>query len=1608
MNGYPISQRVIILLPLGILALTGAAVSTRVLQAVRHPEQMVARELSRALKREVALRRLDVMTPGVIRVQGLRIASGRANLPLLEVPEAEVLYDWRPLLSGRTRPAGVIQAVHVRRPRLLIERYRGNRFNLQELFRPSRKPPADTGFRGTAKIDGARVVFVDYAALAPTRPAVHKALISAVVDGSCPPLIAIDARGNGDGARVGNASCTGTFEPASGAIVLRVTTTTGDAGYWSRYFADLPGMRVQRGGGKVDIDLWKPYKFAPLNADVRISVANADVATRFTRVPLTRVRGDIALSTAQSLAAHMRLAGAVAGTPVDGEGSVLTGDGPVRLAIRARASTVTLPAVRRAFGRSIAPEPIGPTSPVAVSGTVYGPAGSLVVSGTAGTASARLFDTAVRNVRADVTYRDGELAFPSFSAVAGGSIVTGRGALAPTGGGLRLEADIPPVSLTDLRLPVSDVSGTASARVRVAGTLSDPTAEILAYLPRVRARGVVVERVSGALRIARNRYTLSDLLGTVAGGVVRAEGEISPAGALDVTFTGASVPLQSLASLHGVEDVSGILYSDGSLSGSIRDPRANARFQVFGLTAGGQSVDFAGGSVAYAGRLLTVNDTRVASYPSDGLLSGTVRLPAKVAPALNLKATLKQGLLETLLADRGIRNGGVVGSVTGEATITGTTGSPVVAGSAAVRDAYAGPLPVETAGGAFEYRNGLLKLSNLTAASGGATVSVPELRLRKGVLEGRFSATGIRPSQFPQPWLPYVGLDGVFQVTGGEVYGPVKDPVFRGTLESSGDPVAVNGVPLDSVVARGRWNGDELTLGSVSIGAGGTEVIEASDVTVRMPRDSRPFGLDGLIRIHELPAATILNLAKRSPWLQEPRQSALRQRLNAIALDSLAGGLSATVRLKGTLEDLEARGNVVVGGPNGFRYGALTVDRASVDGSVRNARLDGKQPFDARVDIPDGGIEVSYKNSAENIDMVAYGGFTGQVRGEISHAKIDAYNVPLAMLRPLLADATASGLEGVIGSLTVEATGRVLQPDLSASLSAELKRGSQDGGRIALDTQNINVREGRAEVNGIRLTAGPRYLDFSGYVPFHYPWLAASPAADRSFQVQATMAEQSLDVLELLPATTASSLRDTLRKASGSLSGSVTANGLLAGTDSGGTGVRDLKVRGAVNLSDGQFQVAALENGFKDVKAELAFEGDRVRLPRLEATSTAGGKVEADPSSAIRFEQGKLTNLLADVGLVFKGFRLEERPGALGYGERIRGNVDGRLDVSGSPMEPLVAGELTLSKVEVSPPTKQGPPDRPALQLAVRPKFQLTVVGGSDVWLRSSALRMRLDDRKPVEFRRLRIGGQYPYVTVLGTLTSREGAINYPTARFRLTDAEATVNYVAAETPAAETTPSYSFRASAQSRLYATLNGRREPVTVYITARGPVERRLETVTPAEEAFPYKLEIRSVPSLPERQLVSLITREQALLALTQGTSTPEQVLMQETVNVLQTSVLPAALSGFEASLSEALGLESLTLEYVDRRRGVNVSLAKLLSDRIRVELTVPVGEGQAASSQAWMGRLSYTLTPSLRLSLIRQRGPYLLGVVSASYVNSITGNSETVDETALLLEGTIGF
>lgn len=1591
--------------------------------ATRNLDGVVARALEQELGRPVRLRELDVLRPGRLHVAGLEVAAGPsfADGLLLSVPEMTARYRLVDMMLGRVDPLGSISRVDLSRPYILITRDKDSRINLQDFFPKEPKAPAPSPFRGVVRIRNGTVRFVDDATRDLPEPQANILRgVDATLDAAAPPLMFINVAAEGDRLRIGRVTGRGSIQPDTGGMNLRIRTETGSAPYWLRYFAQTSDVALASGAGVAEIFVERQRQRDPVDTTIVIRAWNVSGRSRHIGAPFHDGAGaaTIRLGDPQEISLDARVTSA--GIPVRVTGSVFTGNS-ARLALRGRATNVTLSGLRRLF--PAAPETPWATlrSPATVEADIYGATDDPIVAADVQVPNVILYNRPVREVRARLRYEGGRVYIPRLTARAdGGGPVTAAGTVNTRTGALRIEGSLPGLDARALGIARIPISGTISARLVVTGTTTHPRARVAVLIRHGSIRGAPFDRLTARVTVSESTVFVEDAVVAVAGGTMTTRGLVGLNGALAFQVNASGVRLGPLLSAADVPDATGTAYFRGRVDGTVQAPRVAGLATLYDATFRGQRLDFASGRLAANLKGVHLDDVTMARYPTQARVSGDARFLPGGGAALDLLARLDAGRLGPLLQDAGLDPMADANIVT-EAPIRigGTLAAPDIRGRLVLTDMLVEGFRIRRAEAGFRLRDSRLSLSNIQAESarGGdepTRLTMPSLLIGDHEIVGRepFTVTRLQLRHFRGLGYPFVNLDGSIAAT-GTIGGTRESPEITARVRS--EALTVNAQAFTDIRFEVGYAGGKVSINNLGMKRNGSELLTVSKAdwnpATRTARAS--------VTTRRFPLQMVVDMLQQSDWYYSAGGLAGRRAVESlerlhISLNDATLTLGNAVlddRAEGTLEltvelPTNASPRLSLAGAaelEGVSVQDQRLDSVTVAGRLNDLREDRGRLL-ASFDVPDGQF------AAISGGMQATGGLRGAVGADIE-ADLDVFNVPVSLARLFLdsrperrAAFDASSLEGVL-TLSATVTGRWNRPTIIASVSGQKLRAPGSAADLTLSSQAIRVENTPSgtfiRTDEIRLLAKDHALRMSGSVPFD--WGTKTIPRDEPISLTAHVDEQGLDIIGLL-----------LGGAGGPIetaTGSVVADLSLDGT------LNQRKITGYIQVNDGNVKMRALNSTFRNIQVDLRLDTarDALVVHQLSLDSSDGGSIRLLEDSIVGLPslRNPTGGFRPDLRVAVNGFRVKEKPNGFGYGEHVEGTLstppDAPLRITSANGDAHLNGLLTLSDVSVTPPNSIPAAKESRGTPSFNPAFDLSLVVGKNVWVRSSLFRVHLNDRGGVENRSVRVTGNLAQPKVVGRLTSHEGTIVYPTARFRLTDATVQMRYPPVEgignlTLAEEgfQQPGYTVDAEAQARLIATVSGRSQPVTVFLHLEGP---RLAANQNEDSAFgtlsPYRITLRSSPSLPERQLVALITREEALQRLAEG-GNPQAILEQETMNILQASVLPEALSGFESRLGEVFGLEALTLDYTMANSTLSITATKRLTDRLSLTYSRPITE--SGTENAYTLSLDYQINPRLRLTLEQKRDPFITGLYGATPA----ATQPVVTDTSLLVGGSFPF
>jgi translocation and assembly module TamB len=206
--------------------------------------------------------------------------------------------------------------------------------------------------------------------------------------------------------------------------------------------------------------------------------------------------------------------------------------------------------------------------------------------------------------------------------------------------------------------------------------------------------------------------------------------------------------------------------------------------------------------------------------------------------------------------------------------------------------------------------------------------------------------------------------------------------------------------------------------------------------------------------------------------------------------------------------------------------------------------------------------------------------------------------------------------------------------------------------------------------------------------------------------------------------------------------------------------LKDPRIRGFLNITNGQLSYGDLPNSLTELQATLNFDENQVRIARLEGTS-GGGKIQAEGNLA--FSQKALRQI--NIKILGRNVRLR-------YPEGMRNVVDTDLSLRGNPEALLLSGNVNVTSAgflkDYDPITafieNRGRRIELPLERGIEGNLNLDLNITADRSIRLDSNLVKLTSRAD-----LRLRGTLANPSLTGSLDATEGDLYFQGAHYRIT-----------------------------------------------------------------------------------------------------------------------------------------------------------------------------------------------------------------------------------------------
>ncbi|NLH99404.1 MAG: hypothetical protein GX446_07910 [Chthonomonadales bacterium] len=1095
-------------------------------------------------------------------------------------------------------------------------------------------------------------------------------------------------------------------------------------------------------------------------------------------------------------------------------------------------------------------------------------------------------------------------------------------------------------------------SGSISADLQLYGSQREPVARgsgiVQVLAPKLD--NIDLDEIVAVGRFGAGTLTMDALRVCRGGATARARGDVHIpdwTGSIEAEASDWPIPVMlDWAGAHPTVPVGGtVSLQDVRLDGDLRRPHLRGTAFARGLQVDNRDVDYAVMALEGTPDAITM-DGEAIRVPSVLTLNGMVRRPFTGAPWISLMAHARDVDLADVSDVSGLRQ-----PLSGLAEADALLHSPVTEiGSgqfSLVADrVWAGEITVDSvrASGSIRRSDSALamRVDQATARVGGGTLTGSAFVEGSGAFEADIRADAVPFDAVSSLTSGYADLTGSADFR-AHLYGH-RDGENR--LQASGDlalathQLTVNEEDFGDLTARLALNGGVLT-GERS--ASPHPALRWGDEGSYVSLEKLEYDLDtqrfsALVQAEGVPVAALRRAVERSPAVVSGGQQQAVARALA-ALTPLEGRMAFRGPVNGTPDAWQA--DIAFDG-SGMSAGAFRADRFVGSVVATNER-------------------VSLSSAELQTGDAAVTAEGEWVFGDRVRASLSAQGIDLATLEQWLpAESPLRGITGQVDTVSADITGSPDFPEIALFLAArDVGIGSasgKDGQASALMApavrlSGVSVREGLLGFDDLAVVIrrgavpgaddGPRPLELhaSGRIPF--AWSDPFIQPDAVGELTVRLPETDLrSLLSLFP----SSALDTAGAAGGELRVRASRADLERLASGEAQGPLPVDMEGELWLKADRLRVLQMRTALADIGVRVRVAENKLSIGPTAEGEPAARIVTFGPHSEVPAETGavivsgtlpitesrggsdRITLTIPRLAFdeaPFPGFSTGRFAGEItgapsGMGHQSYESAGAVITVSGTVMQPHVAGEAALRNASIRLPVTEDTVRAKRPVPAINPTFDLRLVVQDGAKVRSNQLSATLGTPagQPIA-----LTGSLAEPRLNGTLAISSGTLTFPTARFTINRGGTVAMRYPAPSSLGSDEPSLdvSVDLTAQARLSAeSVTGRLRRYLVTVEARGPLmEPPPTTAGPGEGRL--KLTYRADP--PDlalsneglsRRITALLGGQDALDAVFGNQRGAGGVLMGKVVDYLGGALMPDLVD--QTGVGRALGLSEFSVDY----------------------------------------------------------------------------------------------
>ena len=437
---------------------------------------------------------------------------------------------------------------------------------------------------------------------------------------------------------------------------------------------------------------------------------------------------------------------------------------------------------------------------------------------------------------AEVVLADKKAALSSFNASYRGGHISGRGVYELESGRITGDADIRKVTLdgdavSGERFLLNAVLAGNGTYDQEKGSLN---LNVAASTMNLQWRDTVLNVMDFDAGVTNRGVEIHSFSASAGDGAMQATGSVTFAGTYDLRGRMANMPAEPVLAAAGKEG-KGLVSSSFHLFGNGSDLNFEGPVQIQQAVFKGLNVEEGHGFVTVRNNVAEFNDYRLTMEQGTHVADGFIDMSGN-EPRFDLSIETEKVRIEPLVTAAGLQGKiKATGNLTNSMTLTGPLSGLNVEGSVHMSDGSVEGYLINDVSGAYLYKDGELSLRNVIVKALSATLRLHGKMDRERNLDFQASATNVDLSRLP---IRDEDLKlGGHASASGTLKGTLDRPLFSGDVTS--EEFLLNGVPVKNLTGTMITNGSDINSLKGSCEQVNTDGLTSAymlDLTLNVPK----------------------------------------------------------------------------------------------------------------------------------------------------------------------------------------------------------------------------------------------------------------------------------------------------------------------------------------------------------------------------------------------------------------------------------------------------------------------------------------------------------------------------------------------------------------------------------------------------------------------------------------------------------------------------------------------------------------------------------------------------------------------------------------------------